>query len=74
METTVKCGNFPFFRYTWPGNDESLACLEHAEKLAALANVMGFHLQFIPLTADEVMKLEMQGKHECSQNVKVKVE
>ena len=42
------------FRYTWPGKDEALICMEHAEKLKSIANAMGVHLQLIPFTSHDI--------------------
>jgi len=44
-----KCNQMAAVRYTWPGRDESYACIEHAMKLKEIAEVLGLHLQFIPL-------------------------
>ncbi len=53
MSEEKLCKNPVYARFTWPGNDEKYACKLHAEKLALLAEVMGFHLQIIPLLAHE---------------------
>ena len=50
-----KCKNPAFFRYTWPGNDESLACVIHAQGIKNVANVIGLHLQFIQLSQKDLM-------------------
>ncbi len=44
------------YRFAWPGNDESFICNDHIEKLQAVANAMGFHLQVIPLSESELEK------------------
>lgn len=44
------CPNFARYRFTWPGQDESFICEEHANKLKAVARAMGMHQQFIELT------------------------
>lgn len=64
METYHKCEMIPMFRYTWPGQGEAFSCYAHALQLSGIANAMGFYLQLIPLTPEE-----MEGKT-CSQNVK----
>lgn len=45
----AKCEAFPMFRYTWPGQDEAMVCLEHAFRVAWVAEALGMYLQFIPL-------------------------
>ena len=42
-----ECKNPALFRYTWPGQDESFVCIEHAQALLNIANAMGLHLQLI---------------------------
>jgi hypothetical protein len=59
-----QCKFTPCFRFTWPGNDEKYACFLHGSKLKALADVMGFHLQLIPLEPED-----MESK-QCNQKVK----
>jgi hypothetical protein len=59
-----KCNMIPMFRYTWPGQDEKFACMAHSLQLSSVAEVMGFHLQMIPLKPEEM------EKHSCTQNVK----
>jgi hypothetical protein len=44
----VNCSEMPVVRYTWPWQDEKYACIDHAIRLADIANALGFHLQFIP--------------------------
>jgi len=51
-----KCQFPAIFRYTWPGQDEKRVCLEHAEILLHIAEIMEFHLQFIQLTPDEIVQ------------------
>ena len=60
----AQCEQLPVMRYTWPGKDEAFACIKHAQQLQGLARVMGFHLQFIPLSG------EQQTKVSCSQKLK----
>jgi len=36
----------------WPGKDTP-ACVEHAEKIAALADALGFNVSFTPCTGGE---------------------
>jgi hypothetical protein len=58
------CQEPALFRYTWPGRDESYVCLTHAQGLINIAQAMGFHLQLIILSNEEMLE-----KH-CSQIVK----
>ncbi len=37
----MKCTNPALFRYTWPGKDESMCCLEHSIMLAKIADAIG---------------------------------
>jgi len=64
MSEEKLCENPIYARFTWPGNDEKYACLLHSLKLNQLAQVMGFHLQIIPLKPNEI-----EDKH-CNQYVK----
>jgi len=59
-----KCTNVPVFRYTWAGQDEAYACLEHATQIKNVARAFDYHLQMIPLTAQE------QAAGSCSSEVK----
>ena len=51
MMNTKQCEAHAAYRYTWPGRDESFICEEHSQKLRAVANAMGLHLQMVPLRA-----------------------
>lgn len=44
------CPNLATHAFTWPGQDQSYICLEHALKLLGVASAMGMHVQIIPLT------------------------
>lgn len=44
------------YKFTWPGKPESLICEAHKPKLDAVAEAMGFYLQIIPLS-DEDLRL-----------------
>ena len=52
----VMCDKPANYRFTWPGNDESLICDGHVDKLRGVANAMGFHLQVTPLSESELKK------------------
>jgi hypothetical protein len=60
MET--RCKNHATFRYTWPGKDESFACLEHAAQLQKIASILGMYLQIIPI-------VQYEGEIFCTQIV-----
>ena len=62
-----KCKEPALFRYTWPGQDESYICLDHALKLDNVANSIGLYLQLIQLSTNELI----EGKL-CMQNIKGK--
>jgi len=49
------CDNPAKYRFTWPGNDESVICKAHVDKLKAVADAMGLHLQIIPLSEEDLM-------------------
>lgn len=49
-----QCGELAVLRYTWPGKDEAVVCVECAEKLENIANAIGMHLQLIPITSHDV--------------------
>lgn len=54
-ETKEKlCGEMANLRYTWPGRDEAVICMEHALALQNVAAAIGLHLQMIPLTDRDV--------------------
>ena len=48
------CCNPARYRFTWPGNDESFICEEHAGQLRAVASAIGLHLQIIPLSDNDL--------------------
>ncbi len=48
------CDNLAKYRFTWPGNDESVICEAHVGKLSSVANAMGLHLQIIPLSEKDL--------------------
>ncbi len=48
------CKNPGKYRYTWPGRDEAVICDDHAGKLKAIADAIGLHLQFIPLSEEDL--------------------
>jgi hypothetical protein len=50
----IKCGQRfciedAYYRYTWPGNDESFICKIHGKRITNISIAMGFHVQMIPL-------------------------
>lgn len=60
----AKCPHQAFYRFTWPGQDESFICTEHVNKLQGVASAMGMYLQIIPLSNEE------QAEHTCNQEVR----
>ena len=46
------CDQPGFYRYTWPGKDQALACPMHAEAISHVASAMGFPIEMISLPAD----------------------
>ena len=58
-----KCKLPALVRYTWPGKDEALACLIHADQINKVANAIGLHLQMIELSEqDRLACLECQSE------------
>lgn len=57
------CNNPAKYRYTWPGNDESLICEEYVGKLRKVASAMDFQFQIIPLSEKD---LEMELTCTCN--------
>lgn len=58
------CNQQAVFRYTWPGQNEAVICLEHAQQLKGVAKAIGLSLQLIPLSGEE------QAGRTCPQIVK----
>ena len=56
------CDNPAKYRFTWPGNDESVICEFHVHGLTAIANAMSLHLQIIPLS-----ETELEDEPTCNQ-------
>ena len=48
------CDNQAAYRYTWPGEDESVVCEGHSSQLQAVASAIGIHLQIIPLSGKDL--------------------
>lgn len=48
-----KCDNEAAYRFTWPGEDESLICEKHVPKLQDVASAIGLALQIIPLSEND---------------------
>jgi hypothetical protein len=60
-----QCEKQATLRYTWPGRDESYICDSCADKLDAVAQSIGLHIQLLPATEDA---------GQCRQQVKSKGE
>lgn len=50
--TQKGCTEAAAVAFTWPGQDQGYACIEHATKLKQVSEAMGFHLQLIPLVVE----------------------
>lgn len=48
-----QCKEKAAVRYTWPGQDEAVVCIEHANKVVGIADAMGFYLQIVPLSVND---------------------
>jgi len=51
------CDRLAEYRFTWPGQDEALICREHVGILRNIASAMGLHLQIIPLSEEDLMRV-----------------
>lgn len=43
------CPNRAKYRYTWPGRAESFVCMGHVDKIQAIAQAIGMHLDIHPI-------------------------
>ena len=48
------CDNPARYRFTWPGQDESVICEDHVDKLLSIAAGIGLYLQIIPLSEKDL--------------------
>ena len=62
-----RCGITASFRYTWPGEDEAVACAICASKLEGVARAIGMHLQLILIDPETWPE---EGPPTCTQKVK----
>ena len=62
-----KCDQFANYRYTWPGNDETVCCFVHHDQVLKISDAIGMHLQLIPLSESDI-RLGLK----CSSNVEDK--
>lgn len=58
----MKCGKIATYRYTWPGHDERVACDDHTAMVKGVADVMGFHLQLVPIPPVDGVVCTMESK------------
>ncbi len=49
-----ECGNLANMRYTWPGKNEVVVCIECAMTARNVANAIGLWLELIPVTSHDV--------------------
>jgi hypothetical protein len=54
MADRVPCKLPAVFRYTWPGNEERHACVDHANQVVGLAGSMGFRLQVLVIANNKL--------------------
>lgn len=62
MSEHIKCGIPAAYRYTWAGKNEGYACIRHAHQIGAVAQAVGYDLQFLRLTEDEVQEFTCQNE------------
>lgn len=68
------CQQPAFVRYTWPGRDEALACLQHSQQIAWVAKGIGIHLQMIPLSeVDHLLLLTCSSQDDIPEEIKEKL-
>lgn len=69
-----KCDNDAAYRFTWPGQDESVVCEQHSKKLIGIANAMGFYIQLKPLEESQytVKCAQKLGEKESANDVNQK--
>lgn len=48
-----QCRNTAGLRYTWPGSNEKIICIECATRLKRIASAIGLHLQVIPIDTEK---------------------
>jgi len=53
-QMSKKCEKKGCYRYTWPGRDEAVCCLNHSVGIKKVSEVMGFHLQMVPLSEKDL--------------------
>jgi hypothetical protein len=56
------CGEHAAVRYTWPGEPEKAACIEHAEVLKKMADCCGFNLTMYPLSIQDHIDMQHLDK------------
>ena len=56
------CKQYAAVKYTWPGRDQSAACVDCAGKLVGVARAIGLHVQLIPITTDEHAKSRLDSE------------
>lgn len=49
-----ECGNLANIRYTWPGKNEVVVCIDCAQVAQTIAKALGMHLQVIPVTSKDI--------------------
>ncbi len=59
MVEREKCNRPAMYRYTWAGQDESFCCFIHGQQIQGVAQVMGYHLQLIPLDEEKECQNEV---------------
>ncbi len=57
-----KCEQVAIFRYTWAGRNEAFCCAIHGEQINAVAQAIGYPLQFIQLSADELLEASCENE------------
>ena len=54
MKEKKRCTELAKYRFTWPGDDESLICDKCVGQLKSVPTAMGSHLQIIPLSENDL--------------------
>ncbi len=56
------CQNLAAYRFTWPGNPESFACEDCAQKLSGVAEIIGCQIQLIRLDLFDILRGSANAK------------
>lgn len=64
------CTKAACFRYTWPGKDEAVICLDHAAQIQGIGDGIGMPVQMIPLPIRPLTIQELADRLEADEKVR----